>query len=356
MSNRVEEDEARGRLSADEAARLTDHIASLSKAGRPLGPGLLALAEELPHGRFRRSLVELAEALGRGQTLDAAMNDQKDRIPPHLRGLVLGGIRSGRLGDVLGRFSAYVSIGTELARKLWLSLAYPILSIVVAITIFLFVNAVLIAQFETIFRDFGIPLPRMTIAMILLSHALRSFWPALVLVFGTIGALWLFSRLFLKNPTRRSLATRIPIVGKVWRYTSWAEFCHLLALLLETNLPLPDALRLTGEGIQNTDLDRACQVMAAEVERGRSLSEAMAAQVHFPTGLPRLLRWAQGQGAIAEILHTAGEMFEARARGQATFAGTVVAVLSVIFVLWGVFTVIIGLMLPMITLISRLSG
>jgi general secretion pathway protein F len=192
--------------------------------------------------------------------------------------------------------------------------------------------------------------------MILLSHALRSFWPAFVLVFGTLGTLWLFSRLFLKTPIRRSLATRIPVVGKVWRYTSWAEFCHLLALLLETNLPLPDALRLTGEGIQNVDLDRACQVMAAEIERGRTLSEAMAAQVHFPTGLPRLLRWAQGHGAIAEILHTAGEMFEARARGQATFAGTVVAVLSIIFVLWGIFTVIIGLMLPMITLISRLSG
>jgi hypothetical protein len=32
------------------------------------------------------------------------------------------------------------------------------------------------------------------------------------------------------------------------------------------------------------------------------------------------------------------------------------AVLSVIIVLWGIFTVIGGLMLPMITLISKLSG
>ena len=52
----------------------------------------------------------------------------------------------------------------------------------------------------------------------------------------------------------------------------------------------------------------------------------------------------------------AGEMFEARARGQATFAGTVMAVLAAIVVLWGVFTVVFGLMLPMVTLISRLSG
>ena len=162
MSNRVEEGKGGGRLTTEEAARLTDQIAGLSRAGRPLGPGLLALAEELPHGRFRRSLVDLADSLGRGESLDSAMDSQKDRIPPHLRGLVLGGIRSGRLGDVLGRFSGYVSIGTELARKLWLSLAYPILSIFVAVTLFLFVSVVLVAQFESIFKDFGIPLPRMT--------------------------------------------------------------------------------------------------------------------------------------------------------------------------------------------------
>lgn len=356
MSNPVKEGTAGGPLSAEEAARLTDQIAGLSKTGRPLGPGLLALAEELPHGRFRRSLVDLADSLTRGESLASAMDEQKGRIPPHLRGLVLGGIRSGRLGDVLGRFSGYVSIGTELARKLWLSLAYPLMSILVALTLFLFVNAVLVAQFESIFKDFGIPLPKMTIAMIMLSHVLRSFWPAFVVIVGGAFVVWIAGRVFLTPPVRRSLAARIPVVGGVWRYTSWAEFCHLLALLLETDLPLPEALRLTGEGIQNRDLDRACQVMALDVERGRSLSESMAARPQFPTGLPRLLRWAQENGAIAEILHMAGDMFEARARGQATFAGTVVAVLSVIVVLWGIFTVIVGLMLPMITLISRLSG
>jgi type II secretory pathway component PulF len=356
MPDPVEQGEAKGRLTPAETARLTDQIASLTRAGLPLGPGLIALGEELPPGRFRRSLFDLAAALNKGAPLDSALDEQKDRIPPHLRGLVVAGLRSGQLGDILGRFSGYVSIGTELARKLWLSLAYPLLSIFAALTLFVFVNVVLVSQFETIFRDFGIPLPRVTIGMIMFSHALRTGWPALLTLGGMIAGLWLLGRLFLKPAMRRSVATKIPIVGSVWRFTSWAEFCHLLALLLETHLPLPDALRLTGEGVQNSDLDRACQLMANDVEHGRTLAESMGAHPHFPTGLPRLLKWAGDQNAIAEILHMAGEMYEARARGQATFAGTVMAVLSVIIVLWGIFTVIGGLMLPMITLISKLSG
>ena len=44
------------------------------------------------------------------------MTIQGGRIPPHLRGLVIAGIRSGNLGDFLSRFSGYVGIGAEIRR------------------------------------------------------------------------------------------------------------------------------------------------------------------------------------------------------------------------------------------------
>ena len=160
----------------------------------------------------------------------------------------------------------------------------------------------------------------------------------------------------LRAPQRRSLAKRIPVIGKVWRYISWAEFSHLLALLLETRLPLPEALRAAGEGVQDVDLDRASQRMAEDVEGGASLARAMLARPELPVGLARLIRWSGGNEGSAEVLHMAGEMFEARARSQATFAGTVMAVLSVILVLWCSFSIVGGLMLPLVTLISKLSG
>jgi general secretion pathway protein F len=346
----------KGTLSAAETARLSERIAGLAQAGLPLGPGLAALGQELPRGRLRAALEELALDLERGLSLDQAVLKQKDRIPPHLRGLVLGGLRSGRLGDIMGRFTGYMSIGTEIRRKLVISLAYPVLASTVALALFLFVSMVIVVMFENVFRDFGVPLPRMTIALLFVSHLVRDAWPVLAIVGGALLALWIFPRFVLGPAQRRSLATHIPVVGGVWRYISWAEFCHLLALLLESRLPLPEALRLTGEGVENSDLDRACLAMVNEVEGGASLAQAMAVRRELPSGLARLLRWAADRNATFEILHMTGEMFEARARSQATFAGTVMAVLAVILVLWGLITVAFGLMLPMITLISKLSG
>jgi general secretion pathway protein F len=356
MSDPSSQTDAKGALTRDETAQLTDQLAGLARSGRPLSPGLAALGSELPGGRLKSSLVDLSAALEEGLSLDQAMAQQKDRIPPHLRGLVLGGLKTGQIGDILGRFSAYMGVGTELKRKLWLSLAYPIASIVVALTLFIFIHVALVGMFEAIFRDFGIPLPRLTVAMLLLSHGLRIGWPVLAILGAAILGGWLLSRIVMKAPQRRSLAKTIPVIGRVWRYISWAEFCHLLALLLESRLALPEALRVAGEGVQDADLERECLRMADEVEGGATLARAMMSRRELPAGLARLLHWAGDHNASADILHMAGEMFEARARAQATFAGTVMAVLSVVLVLWGVFTVVAGLMLPLVTLISKLSG
>ena len=69
---------------------------------------------------------DLARGPGSGAVARrGASSDQEGRIPPHLRGLVAAGVRSGRLGEVLGEFSEYATIGIELRRRLWLNLAYP---------------------------------------------------------------------------------------------------------------------------------------------------------------------------------------------------------------------------------------
>ena len=47
---------------------------------------------------------------------------------------------------------------------------------------------------------------------------------------------------------------------------------------------------------------------------------------------------------------------KARASAHATFAGTVLGVLAVMLILWGLFTIVGGLILPLVTLISKLSG
>jgi len=355
MGNSWESNGGGSGLTGAEAGELSRQIAGLTRAGLPLAAGLAALSEELPRGRLRRSMNELARALDAGAPLDQAIGDQQDRIPPHLRGLVVAGVRSGRIGDVLARFSSFAGLSVDLKRRLVLTLAYPLLTLAVTVGLFFFVSTFAVRQFELIFKDFNIPLPGLTIVIIQGARVINRASGPLGVVILCLVVGWVAARLFLKPAARRSLSTQLPLFGPIWAATRLAEFCHLLALLLEGQLPLPEALRLTGEGLQDSAMERACGIMAREVESGLSFAEAMSKLWRFPPGLPRLLGWAENQMALPEVLKLAAVLFETQARSRATLAGATVTIVCVILVL-ALIMVIPGLFLPLITLISRLSG
>ena len=65
---------------------------------------------------------------------------------------------------------------------------------------------------------------------------------------------------------------------------------------------------------------------------------------------------AEGRAAIAEVLHMAGETFQARSRAEAAFGGAAAAFMAALAVIGGLFIVVLGLFLPLITLVSKLSG
>jgi len=344
-----------GGLSGTEAGELVRQIGSLTESGLPLAAGLAAVSEEMPPGRLRRSMSDLAGALEAGMPLDQALGDQEKRIPAHVRKLVVVALRSGRLGDVLARFSGYAGLGVDLKRRLVLAMAYPLLLLAITLGLFFFIIGFVANQFEVIFKDFGVPLPVFTIFILKLSHVVN----AVALPIGIAGLAVVLAvvlaRLCFGPATRRSLARQVPLFGPIWASVRLSEFCHLLALLLEGHLPLPEAIRLTGEGIEDSGINRSCDFLARDVEAGRSFAVAMSRLSRFPRGLSRLLGWAENQMALPELLHLAGSLFETQARSRATLAGTIVSVACVTLVL-ALIMVIPGLFLPLITLISRLSG
>ncbi len=346
------------RLTEDESIRLTGEITGLVSAGLPLSSGLRATAAEMPRsqGRFRSALNAVADSLDGGATVDDALKTAGSPLPEHLRGIVGISARSGRTSQALGKFVSFSTLGADLRWRLWASLSYPLLSMAIASGIFVFICVALVGNFETIYKDFGVPLPRLTMVLLVVARPFYASWD--VFLEGIVGLLFfgLLFLLFVNTSTRRGLIGSIPIVGPIFRNISLAEFCHLLALLVDSEIPLPEAIRLSGRGVKDSAIDRAAAAISQDVSAGTSLSAAVARRSVFPSGLSRVLKWAEGTRSLPESLRMIGEMFGSRARAQAEFAGTFLSVLAVLSILFGAAIFAIGLLLPMITLITKLSG
>jgi type II secretory pathway component PulF len=344
------------RLSSQDAALLSEQIGGLTRMGLPLAGGLEALGAELPRSRLKRTLDALARKLTQGATLDEAIAVAGRAVPAHLHGLVLAGQRTGRMGEILGRFAGYARIGVEVQRRLWLSLAYPAVAIAIATVLLLFVLLFVISGFEQIFEDFGLTLPLMTWLLVKTSSGLRQEGLPILAVLAIAGAIAALTMTAIGPAARRSMLSRLPLLGPVWKWTSLAEFCHLFGLLLESEVPLTQAVPMAAEGVVDADLRAALRSLSSDLDRGEPLARALGRRSYFPEGIGGIVHWAQEHRSLAEALHMLGEMFEARARSQATFASTVVTVLAVFMIVLGVGLGVLGIFIPLYQLLEKLSG
>ncbi len=344
------------RLTEEDARELAEQLAGLSAAGVPLSQGLRAAAEEVRDGALRRALLDLADHLDAGQAPDEALEQIGGRLPGHLRGLVLAAARSGRVGTVLGEFVGYAQLADSLRRSLWLALAYPTLLMAFLVLVFGFACVVVIPNFKSIYYDFGVQLPVLTLLLIAASDAIVERGPALLAltVSGTV-VIWVAARFLLDSASRRHLVCSIPLYGSLWRWTALAEFSHYLGLLVDCELTMSRALPLAAGGARDPELSRACAIVADQVAAGRPLSEALSLWPVVPQGLVKLLRWSEGRQSLGEALHMAGMLFETRARAQASVIGAVVLVFAVSCVILGAGVLIVGLFLPLFRLISVLA-
>ena len=344
--------DAIGKLSPEEATELAARVAGLTKAGLPLGDGLRALADELAGRRLPRILRAMADRLDAGAELPAAIDAEGCRLPGCLRGLVLAGIRSGRLAEVLEEYVDLERAQLELRRRVWLCLAYPFVLLAVLAALTIGAKLYVVDEFGKIFTDFGTTLPPITVTFMRVSRP--AMWGAIATL-TLLAALPVLLRLASASASVWPALYRVPMVGPLLRWSHLAQFSRLMCLLLDQRVALPDALRLAAAGSRNADLARGCCRVADDVEAGRVLYESMASRRQFPPSLIPLVEWGQRAPALPEAFRAAAEMFEGRVRSHGTLLEAILPPIILLFVTGWVGVFAIAMMMPLISLIQKLS-
>jgi general secretion pathway protein F len=346
-----------GRLSAEETAELTAKMADLVSAGLPLASGLRAMADEMPRGLWRGSrlaavLRVIAAKLNAGVSLEDSLIAQQDVFPRHFYALILAGVRSGRIAESLEELADIQRQSMELRRRVWLAMAYPLLLIFIWGVMLIAFATFIIPEFAQVFRDFGADLPDLTKLVLELGKpGLGGYLAGLAAVIFGLGILFTLRRC---APVQWVLY-RIPLFGDLWRWNGLVEFARLMALLLDQQVALPDALRLTAGGIASVELRDACRRAAERVEAGQSPAESFAGEWAATPSLRPLLAWGQRLPALSEAFHAAAEIFGTRTRLYGTLLEAVMPPLIWLLIGAMIGGLILAMFLPFIELIQKLT-
>jgi type II secretory pathway component PulF len=340
-----------------EARVLAGQIASLTAAGLTLPDGLEAFAAELPQGRLRRLVEELHRRVAMGETADAALESLRKRFPSHIVEVLQAGLRSGRAGEVLCAFTAASDRVARTRNRVWLSLAYPIVLMLVFLSVLVLACFLVVQGFGSIYEDFGMNVPMMTRWILVLSEAVTQ--RPLSTILGpplAILIIWAASKALLDGASRRRILNRLPLFGPLFRLSSLAQFSNDLAMLVEAGVALPRGVELASQASGDPSLAADCLAVADQVRAGATLAHAIESTGALPGGFAALLRWAEGGSGLAGTLRAVAGIFEAQVKARGAFVATAVTIFVVVVVIWSVMFAVIALFLPLIQLISVLSG
>ena len=153
----------------------------------------------------------------------------------------------------------------------------------------------------------------------------------------------------------RRIAYGIPLIGPAIRANGLVAFSRLMKLLIDQSVPVPEALRLTADGVRDPALAAACRRAAEEVGAGQLLSESLAGYWQFPPTLLPFVRWGQEKPNLTEAFQAAAEMYEGRVRLRETFLASIIPPLALAVIGTVVGFIVVALFLPLISLIQALS-
>src|SRR5436190_3071462 len=156
----------------------TRQLATLIDAGLPLLRGLTVLAKQEKDLVLKNTINSLADAVQGGSTFSESMA-QHPRI---FNKLYINMVKAGELGGVLelvlNRLAEFQEKAQKIKNKVMAAMAYPVIVLVIAIVIMMFLLAFIVPKFEQIFKDMlgNKPLPPLTQFVIEASNVVKSQW------------------------------------------------------------------------------------------------------------------------------------------------------------------------------------
>jgi len=348
-----------GKIKTKVLTQFTRQLATLVNAGLPLMRGIDVLKRQMKDPQMQDALNGISENIAAGGTFSEALTAYPKIFDKLYVNMVKAGEAGGVLEVVLARLAEFAEKSEKIKNKVKGAMIYPCVVLVAAIGITWFLLVMVIPKFKQVFNDMlnGASLPAITEAVIQASEFMQhnglligAVVVSLIVVVKLIGktekGAYLFDAIKLKMPVTGTLAQRSAV----------SKFTRTLGTLLSSGVPILQSLLITRDTTGNRVLTNAIQSVHDAVKEGESMTQPLAQCKVFPPMVVSMVEVGEETGALADMLTRIANTYDdevdnAVAGMTAAIEPALIIVLAVV-----VGTIVIAMFLPMIRIISSVSG
>jgi type IV pilus assembly protein PilC len=341
----------------------TRQLATLIDAGLPLLRSLTVLAKQEKDVVLRNTINSLADAVQGGSTFSESMA-QHPRI---FNKLYINMVKAGELGGVLelvlNRLAEFQEKAQKVKNKVIAAMAYPVIVLLIAILIMLFLLAFIVPKFETIFKDMlgGRPLPAITQWVIAASNAVKGMFipPYLWFTIGGLIAAVVGWKMISNSPKGRAMIDRLtlklPLFGDLMRKSSISRFSRTLGTLVTSGVPILQALNITRDTAGNVIVAEAVTKVHDAVKEGESIVQPLEASGVFPPMVISMVDVGEETGQLPEMLLKIAEVYDDEVDNAVEGITSLLEPIMIVILALIVGTIVIALFMPLIEIIKGMQ-
>ncbi|MFH0918830.1 MAG: type II secretion system F family protein [Fibrobacterota bacterium] len=333
----------------------TRQLSAMLSAGLPLSKSLATLAIQTENKALREALKKVTDDVKSGKPFAEAL--QKDGRFPHLYCSMVGiGEKGASLDGILQKLAKYLEKQEKIKSKILSAMTYPAVVLLLAVCVVVALLTFVIPTFTKMFTDTGNELPAATQAVISLSDFIRSYFVLMIL--GGIALVLLCLQLIKRPDIRLSIDSallKIPVLGSLLRKTAISRFSGTLGTLLQTGVPLVDAMKITATTAGNRVVEAAVLKSLSNITRGREIAKPLEETGIFPPMVIQMVAVGEETGKLSDMLLKVSEFYDAEVDAAVERLTSILEPVMILLLGLVVAGLLIAMYLPMFDMIGNVQ-
>jgi len=243
-------------------------------------------------------------------------------------------------------------------------MAYPVIVLIIAILIMIFLMAFIVPKFQAIFNDMlnGAQLPLITRFVIAISDVVKVMFipPYLWLSLGAVFGVVIAYKLVTKSVGGRKFLDRValatPLFGDLLKKSSISRFSRTLGTLVTSGVPILQALNITRDTAGNEVVADAVSKVHDAVKEGESIVQPLEASGVFPPMVISMVDVGEETGQLPEMLLKIAEVYDDEVDNAVEGLTSLLEPIMIVVLALIVGTIVIALFMPLIEIIKQMGG
>lgn len=336
-----------GVVGTRDLALFNRQLSTVIEAGIPLVRGLRGLAADSTSRALAKAVTNVADRIESGENISDAMAAHPSTFNKMYLSMIRAGERAGTLDKIVEQLAVYLEKMDAIKTKVRSALSYPVFVLVFAVVASLFLLLKIVPTFAEIYADFGQQLPALTQAIVNTSNAIRA--NALLSLSLVLGFVVLVSLSIKTRPGRYAFDTvllKMPVFGPIIRKSVMSRFSRTFGILMQSGLPILDALELVKGATGNSVIEHAVDKAKERVAAGQGITESFRATGKFPEMVLQLMSTGEETGELDTMLIKTSDFYDRQV--EAAVHGLASLIEPLVIVIVGAFIglIVISMFLP----------